>query len=100
MQPFPHQRFATGQANLLNSKPEENPREALNFLERQYFLTLDPGVLVERHAIRAAEIAAIRYGNSQVPHRAAKQINRGHACIIVDQEEAGATTQRHISNIM
>src|SRR5262249_28521257 len=67
-QSLAHQRFTAGQPDFLNSESDKDSGQALNLFERQYFLPFDPGVLVKRHAIRAAEIAPVRHRNSQIMH--------------------------------
>ena len=59
-----HERFAAGQADLLNPVVgDEDPRQALDLLERQKLGALDELVVapedVAGHAIDAAKVAAI-----------------------------------------
>ena len=74
------QRFAAGQADLLHAVGDEKPRHAGDFLEGQQRAMRQVGViLVEhflRHAIDAAEIAAVGDGNAQVVQRAREGIGQ------------------------
>src|SRR5262245_45203348 len=74
----PHEWFAAGQANLLSPEPDKDSCQTFDFLECQYFTTVDPCVFVERHAVAATEIAPVGNGDSKVAHRALKDVLGWH----------------------
>src|SRR5262249_54877580 len=78
MEIFSHERFAAGQADFLNPKLEEKPDNALDFFERKDLLAFNPFVLIKRHAVRTAEIAAVGHRNPQIAHGALKRIDEKH----------------------
>jgi len=82
MEILANERFASGQADFFDAESKEQPRKTFNLLKRQHFLALNPRVLIERHAVRASKIASVCDRNSEIPHRAVKDILNGHAGII------------------
>ena len=75
-QPFqvaPQQRLAAGQPDLAHAMADEDPRHAGDLLEAQQRRLRQEGIaLVEdflRHAVAAAEVAAVGDGDAQVVHR-------------------------------
>ena len=79
MKPVPQQGLTAGDAKLLDSELEEDPNEPLNFFEVQNLFAREEGVFLaedfRRHAVGAAEIAAIGHGNAQIAQRAIAGIN-------------------------
>ena len=65
-----HERLAAGQAHIGDSERDEQPDEALDLLEAQDLLPVEPGQALRRHAVLAAEVAAIRDGHAQVADHA------------------------------
>ena len=77
-QPCPHGGFTAGQPD--GREPEllhEDPRHALDLLEREELLARQPLHPFVRHAIAAAEIAAVGDGDPQVPMDAAMAVDEG-----------------------
>jgi hypothetical protein len=71
----PQQRFTAGQANLVDAKTREHVHERLDLLEVQDVLTRQPHVVRLRHAIAAAQIAAIGDRKTEVPERSVEAID-------------------------
>ena len=86
------QRLAAGQPYFANAELDVNPREPHDFLERQKVGVWKERIVapedVLRHAVDAAEIAAVGDRNPQVVHRAAALID----------ERGGALDSRRLSN--
>ena len=72
----PHQRLAAGQAQLLHAEPDEDARQARDFLEAQDRAVRQETVVrvehLARHAVHAAEVAAIGDRDAQVAQRAGR----------------------------
>ena len=72
------QRFATRQADFFDAMRDEQPSQPLDFLEpQQRAVRQERVVLVEhraRHAVHAAEIAAIGHRNAQIPQRTRQRV--------------------------
>ena len=75
------QRFATREAHLAHAESRRDPRQPHDLLERQALLRAQETVLVVerrlRHAVRAAEIAAIHDRDAQVVHRPTELVDHG-----------------------
>src|SRR6185369_5815030 len=71
---------ATGQADLGYAELDEQPRETLDLHEREDLRTRQEFVALAvdfgRHAVWAAEIAAVGHRNAQVPQRTREQVAR------------------------
>ena len=76
------QRLAAGEADLLDAERDERARDALELLEAQQLLAVhEPVVVAEdrlRHAVGAAEVAAVGDRDAQVADRAAERVERVH----------------------
>jgi hypothetical protein len=74
----PQQRLTPGQADLAHAEADEDRDEPRELLERQQFSALEEReVLTEdlaRHAVAAAEVAAVGDRDTQVTQRTAEQI--------------------------
>ena len=74
------QRFAAGQPNLLHAQLHEQSRQPGDLIERQTLGGLQKTIVImeglPRHAVRAAEVAAIHDRNAQVVQRPAQRIAR------------------------
>ena len=70
----PHQRLAAGQPDLLHPEADEDRAQPIQFLEPQHFGVRQERHLL-RHAIDAAEIAAIGHRQPDVGDRAAERID-------------------------
>ena len=72
------QRLAAGEPQLAHAEAREQAREAHDLLEGQALVRFQESiVLVElllRHAVGAAEIAAIHHGNAQIVQRTTESI--------------------------
>ena len=75
----PQQRLAAGEADLLDAVRDEDPSETLDLLEReqrgggQELEVASEDAL--RHAVRAAEVAAVGDGDPQVRQRTAEGVD-------------------------
>jgi hypothetical protein len=69
MQIVSDQRLASGEPNFLNTQLNKQMRHSGNFFKSKDLFLVDPLVLVERHAIGAAEIATISNRNPEVSNR-------------------------------
>ncbi len=78
------QRLTARQSKLAHSQLHEQAREANRFIERQSRVrTQELVLLVEflpRHAVGAAEVAAVHYRDAQVAQRPAERIPRRGLC--------------------
>ena len=78
----PEKRLAARDAELLHAEVDEHARDALDLLERQELATRQEAVLVAedllRHAVDAAEVAAVRDRDPQVANRPAEGVEDGH----------------------
>ena len=106
-QPFEvlaQQRFAAGQADLFDAVRDEQAGEAGDFLERQQRGVRQVGVvLVEhflRHAVHAAEIAAVGDGDAQVVQRARERVAQQAGGRFEDCRNRGQTLVRSSRNMM
>ena len=74
------QRLAAGQAQLAYAELHEQPRQAHDLIERQPLVRSEEAVALmvglARHAVRAAEVAAVHHRDAQVAHRARQRIAR------------------------
>ena len=64
------QRLASGQPHLVDAERGEDVDQRLDFLEVQDVFARQPDVVRLRHAVAAAQVAAIRHRQAQVPQRA------------------------------
>jgi hypothetical protein len=60
------QRLAAGEAHLLDPQGGHQADQPLDLLEAEELVALEPGHPLGRHAVLAAEVAAVRYGDAQV----------------------------------
>jgi hypothetical protein len=76
----PQEGFAACEAELAYPQTYEQPGEADYFIEGQAFVGAEKlvalVVLLPRHAIGAAEVAPVHYGNAQVTDRAGEGVSR------------------------
>ena len=70
----PHQRLAAGQAQLPDAEPDEGAAHPVELLEGQQ-LRLRQKVHLFRHAIDAAEVAAVGHRYAQIGDGASKRID-------------------------
>jgi hypothetical protein len=70
------QRFAAGEAQLAHAQRDRDSHEALDLLESENFLPRLELHALFRHAIEAADIAAVGHANSQVIVDAAVSVNK------------------------
>jgi hypothetical protein len=85
VQVAPHQRLAAGEAHLLHAQAGEQARQARGLLEPEHFLVRQElEVAVEgfpRHAVHAAEVAAVGDRDAQVAQAAAERIRERPAVV-------------------
>ena len=76
------QRLAARDAQLADALLDERPRDPLDLLEREQLLAVhEPVAAAEdllRHAVDAAEVAAVGDGDAQVAERPAERVRRAH----------------------
>ena len=71
----PQQRFAAGEADLVDAQADEDVGQPADLLEMEEVVAGEPDVLVLRHAVLAAEVAAVRDRNTKAPERTAKHVD-------------------------
>ena len=71
------QRLAAGQAHLVHAEVEEHVGQRGDLAEVQDVLAREPDVLLLRHAVAAAEVAAIGDRDAQVAQHAAARVEDG-----------------------
>jgi hypothetical protein len=72
----PHQRLAAGQSQLVHAQRGGHAHEAFDFLERENLAPRQEPHIFIRHAIEAADIAAIGDADPQVRMNAAQAIDK------------------------
>ena len=73
------QRLAARQPDLVDAESDEDVDEALDLLEVQDLVTREPDVLLLRHAVRAAKVAAVGHRDTQIAQHAAEAVAGDHA---------------------
>ena len=68
------QRLAAGQPDLVDAERQEDVDERARLLEVQHVLARQPDVVVLRHAVFAAQVAAIGDRQPQVAQRPAEEV--------------------------
>ena len=68
------QRLAAGEAHAGDAQAREDFHQASQLLEAQQLLARKPDVILLRHAVKAAQVAAIGDGQAQAFKRAAQAI--------------------------
>ncbi len=75
-------RLAAGDAELAHPEVDEHARDALDLLEREELAARQEPILVAedllRHAVDAAEVAAVRDRDPEIAHRPAEGVGNGH----------------------
>src|SRR6185503_14477984 len=66
----PHERLAACEPDVADAHRDEQPHQALDLLEAQDLLAVEPRQALGGHAVLAAEIASIRDGDAQIPDHA------------------------------
>ena len=66
-----HERLAAGQAQVGHAHARHQPHDALDLLEAEDLVALEPGQAVGGHAVLAAEVAAVGDRDAQVGDAAA-----------------------------
>ena len=78
----PQERLATGDPKLVDAQLDERPGHSLDLLEGQKLAPRQEPVLAAedllRHAVDAAEVAAVGDGDPQIANRPAERVRRGH----------------------
>ena len=77
----PHQRFTAGDAHARHAEPRRDRREAHEFLEVQHVLSREPDVLLLRHAVAAAQVAAVGDREAQAAQRSPEAITRARVVL-------------------
>ncbi len=99
-EPRTQQRFAPGETQLAHAERGRGTRHAHDFLEAEPLAGAQEAIAVveglPRHAVRAAEIAAVHHREAQVVHRPAEPVARARRCAERDDGGVGDWTRfRH-----
>ncbi len=82
------ERFASGEADLLDAVFDEDAGKAADLLVGQKFGSLEELVFgaedLARHAVGAAEVAPVGDRDAEIAKRAAEGINEGHGTSLAD----------------
>src|SRR5687768_4238737 len=70
----PHERLAAGEAELAHAALDEHRAEAVELLEGEE-VALREEMHVLRHAVEAAEVAAVRHRDAQIGDRPPERID-------------------------
>jgi len=86
--PLANQRFAAGDAQLLDAEADEGGAQAVELLQRQKFLLRQEGHVLG-HAVGAAKIAAVGHRDPEVADRTLERIDErrglgGHFGALLD----------------
>ncbi len=95
---LPHQRLAAGDAQLVDPQSGRYSRETLDLLERQNFPAIHKLDIVLRHAIKAADIAAVRHTDAQIVVRASEGVDQGGGHGKASIRSMGSKARRMISS--
>ena len=71
-----HQRLAAGEPELAHAAGDEGRAQPVELLERQHVLLRQEGHVL-RHAIDAAEVAAVGHRDAQIGDRPAERVDQG-----------------------
>ena len=78
---LPHERLAARQPELVDAEADEDARHPLDLLEREQLLAVEEAVVAPedllRHAVDAAEVAAVGDRDAEVAERPAEAV-QGH----------------------
>ncbi len=87
MQVVPDQRFTTRQPDLRQSQRHGDAHEPLHFLETEQILAVHELHVFGRHAVKAANVAAIGDANPQVGVDATEAVNQlfGHDGVLFER---------------
>ncbi len=78
-------RLATGEPQSIDLEPlDEDPRQAFDLFERQHLAARHPDHALFRHAVGAAEVAAVGDRDPQVTNGAPEGIDEIHAGQAID----------------
>ena len=76
----PHQRLAAREPHVGHAHPRQHAHQPLDLLEAEHLGAVEPGQAVGRHAVLAAEVAAVRDGDPQVRDQRGRGRPRGVRC--------------------
>ena len=82
-QPLPHEGLAARDTDAVHAFVREGIDDRADFLVRQQVLPRQPDVFLLRHAVLAAEVAAIGDGNAKAPQRPSERIDYRHHTVII-----------------
>ena len=80
----PHERLAAGEPEVGDAHPREQRHDALDLLEAQDLVAVEPRQAVGRHAVLAAEVAAVGDRHAQVRDEAAVAVDEGFWAHLVE----------------
>src|SRR6056297_1569015 len=81
-QVFPHQRFATGQPQILNTDRREEGDQPMNLFEREDLLFGQKRDVLRRHAVKAADVATVGDADAEAAVCPAKAVDQLHRSTI------------------
>src|SRR5205807_4389893 len=85
----PQQRLTARETYLVDAELDEDVGQPGDLLEHQDFLARQPDVLLFGHAVAAAQVAAVRDRDAQIPQRAAAGVD-DRRCHVGQAVPAGA----------
>ena len=71
------ERFAAGEPHAVHAEADEDVGEPADFLEVEQIVLRQPHVVGLRHAVLAAQIAAVRDRQAEVPQRSVQKVEHG-----------------------
>src|SRR5262249_17138331 len=75
------ERLATREPDLVDAEVEEHVDERAHLLEVEDLLTGQPGVFLLRHAVPAAQVAAVGDRQPQISERSAEDVGDAHHAV-------------------
>ena len=82
-QPLPNERLAARDTDAVHAFVREGIDDRADFLVRQQVLPRQPDVFLLRHAVLAAEVAAVGDGDAKAPQRPSERIDYRHHTVII-----------------
>jgi hypothetical protein len=76
------QRLAAGEPDLVDAQGDEHVDQEADFLEVQQVLARQPDVFVFRHAVGAAQVAAVGDRQAQVFQRTTEAVRQQHVASV------------------
>ena len=77
----PQERLAAGEPDLVDAQVHEGVDQRADLLEVEDLLARQPDVLLFRHAVGAAQVAAVGHRDPQIPERAREGVLESHHAV-------------------